>query len=99
MVKRKFSKVITANALHEGDVVYLTKKGTWTSRLQLSHVFRIATEAEKKLYAARLKADQVVDVYLADVRRNDGEITPVHFRENFRQTGPSNYFHGKQNEI
>jgi hypothetical protein len=23
---------------------------------------------------------------------------PVHFREEFRRTGPSNYFHGKQEQ-
>ena len=62
---RKFTpKVITANHLLDGDVIYLTKDGNWSRN-----------------HAA-------------------GKPIPIHFREEFRSRGPSNYpDHGKQAEL
>jgi hypothetical protein len=41
------------------------------------------------------KEADVVGAYLAEVTVG-ASVTPRHYREGFRQRGPSNYFHGKQ---
>ena len=62
-------------------------------------VLRDADKAEEQLNLAAQRAGEVVGVYLADVRVTDNGPEPVHFREDFRRTGPSNYDHGKQAEL
>ena len=39
---------------------------------------------------------KIIGAYLADVTSAETGPEPRHFREEFRRTGPSNYFHGKQ---
>ncbi len=90
------SQVITANALVEGDVVYLAHGGGWARSLSQAEVFADPASAESKLSAALARSGEVVGVYLMDVATDTGVPTPKHFREAFRQTGPSNKFHGKQ---
>ena len=51
-----------------------------------------------RLLDASSRHAEAVGVYLADVAVKDGTPEPTHFREEFRRTGPSNYFHGKQAE-
>ena len=41
----------------------------------------------------------VVGVYLADAKPGPNGPEPVHFREEFRTRGPSNYKHGKQVDL
>ena len=96
MPKKPFTpKVITANALLEGDVVYLTGDA-WTRDLRDADVLTDEADADLRLIEASAQADKVVGVYLADVTVKDGVPHPTHFREDFRATGPSNYAHGKQ---
>lgn len=96
MPRKPFSpKVITANALLEGDVVYLAGDG-WTRALSEAEIQTDEAVAELRLIEASAQSDRVVGVYLADVTVQDGVAHPVHFREDFRATGPSNYAHGKQ---
>ena len=92
-------KVITANALVEGDVVYLTAAGAWARTLEAAEVFTDEAVAEDVLLSARGRSGEVVGAYLMDVSLSDGRPRPVHFREVFRATGPSNRFHGKQAEV
>jgi len=91
-------KVITGNALLEGDVIYLDATGEWTRDLAQARVFTDAAEADLHLLDAQARAHEIVGAYLADVAASDGGPQPVHFREDFRRTGPSNYAHGKQVE-
>ena len=91
-------KVVTANALLEGDVVYLTDADGWTRHLSEAEVITDEAHAQLRQLMAEAQADQVVGVYLAEVRPGPGGPEPTHFRENFRRTGPSNYAHGKQAE-
>ena len=89
-------KVITANHLTFGDVIYMDPWGAWVRELQSAQVFDTAERAQARLQSAHQQTDVVVGVYLADVHFINGEIQPAHFREAFRATGPSNYHHGKQ---
>ena len=96
---RQFTpKVVTANALIEGDVVYLTSRDGWTRQLHEAEVLTDEAHAELRLLEASARHHEAVGVYLADVKLEAGIPQPTHFREDFRRTGPSNYFHGKQAE-
>ena len=91
-------KVITANALLEGDVIYLTATG-WSRDLAEADVITDEADADLRLIEASAQVDSVVGVYLADVKVENGIPHPTHFREDFRATGPSNYAHGKQETV
>lgn len=91
-------KVVTANALLEGDVVYLTPADTWSRHLRDAEVLTDEADAQIRLIDASARTDEVVGVYLADVRPEAKGPKPTHFREAFRMSGPSNYPHGKQSE-
>lgn len=92
-------KVITANALLEGDVVYFTEADTWTRALSQAELIEDEAHAQLRLLDAERQYNQVVGVYLADVTKGADGPVPLHFREDFRRTGPSNYHHGKQAEV
>jgi hypothetical protein len=91
-------KVVTANALLEGDVVYFTQADSWTRWLSEAELSDDEAHAQLRLLEAERQQDQIVGAYLADVKAGDNGPEPTHFREDFRRTGPSNYFHGKQAE-
>ncbi|WP_299409576.1 DUF2849 domain-containing protein [uncultured Roseobacter sp.] len=88
-------KVVTANALLEGDVIYQTATG-WTRDLAEAEVLTDEADADLRLIDAAQQIDVVVGVYLADVDTSGPTPKPTHFREDFRAKGPSNYAHGKQ---
>ena len=97
---REFSpKVVTANALIEGDVVYLKADDTWTRCLSEAEAITEEEMAQLRLLQAEGQPEQVVGAYLADIALGDSGPEPTHFREDFRRTGPSNYKHGKQAEL
>lgn len=89
-------QIVTANALIEGDVVYLSGDGGWTRHLVQARPFADRSEAEAALAHAARRADIVVGCYLATVRQTPKGLEPAHFREAFRARGPSNHVHGKQ---
>lgn len=89
-------KVITANDLLDGDVIYLAADDTWTRHLTEAEVLDDEAHAQIRLIEAEQQADRVVGPYLADVLAGPTGPAPSHFREVFRATGPSNYHHGKQ---
>ena len=94
---REFTpKVVTASDLLEGDVVYQTDTDDWSRTLEDAEVITDEAHAQLRLLHAEQQAETIVGAYLADVTvTSDGPAT-THFREEFRRTGPSNYFHGKQ---
>ena len=98
---RKFTpKIITANHLFEGDVIYLADGDAWTRQFGEARVFLDESEANSILERWDARRDIHTGAYLADaVVGADGRPRPGHFRELFRATGPSNYFHGKQAEF
>jgi len=91
-------KIVTANALLEGDVIYWTAQQTWARALKDAALFTEKEEAEAQLAIAS-KDGMTVGVYLADAVQGENGPEPTHFREEFRRTGPSNLFHGKQAEL
>lgn len=91
-------KIITANDLICGDVVYLSVEGHWVRRHKDAEFLEDAAQATKRLSFAETQQAQVVGVYLADAIAGANGPSPVHFREAFRARGPSNHFHGKQSE-
>lgn len=96
---RAFSpKVVTANDLLEGDVIYMSASGTWTRGLASAKLFEDSESAESALAQANAQQGVAVGAYLANAKAGSHGPEPVHFKEDFRRTGPSNYFHGKQDE-
>ncbi|SPF80481.1 DUF2849 domain-containing protein [Pseudoprimorskyibacter insulae] len=98
MPKAFTPKVVTANHLLEGDVIYLANDGGWTRRLEEAEVLMDEDYAAVRLGEVESRQSEVVGPYLADVTVGPKGVQTTHFREEFRKTGPSNYNHGKQAE-
>jgi len=97
MSRKYLPKVITSNHLLEGDVIYFSKDGNWVRNIAEAAVFHDPETADARLAEADKQRNIHVGAYLADTRiDSEGRLEPVHFREQFRTLGPSNYFHGKQ---
>ena len=89
-------KVITANDLLEGDVIYFQADNSWTRDLAQAELIVDEAEAQLRLLEAEKQNIRIVGAYLADAKAGPNGPEPVHFREDFRRKGPSNYSHGKQ---
>ncbi len=89
-------KVLTANRLIEGDVVYYGTNGTWVLSHDAALYITDELQANDLLSQANAQAALLVGAYLADAVLEGDKPTPTHFREDFRTRGPSNYNHGKQ---
>ena len=97
MSRRPFTpKVVTANALLEGDAVWLTEDDRWTRDMREAELITDEAVADDRLLFAFAQPDVVVGAYLVDAEAGDQGPGPSHFREAFRTRGPSNYAHGKQ---
>ncbi|MBT8457014.1 MAG: DUF2849 domain-containing protein [Alphaproteobacteria bacterium] len=96
MTRRFTPKVVTANDLAQGDVVWLTADDRWTRHIEEAELIEDAGLAELRLLHADSQAHVVVGAYLADATSGPDGPAPLHFREAFRTRGPSNYAHGKQ---
>lgn len=86
-------KVITANRLLNGDVVWLAENGSWVERITLAKVYD-GKEAVAAALAEGLdseKNQKVVGVYEMDVTVEEGVIVPVRLREKIRATGPTTH--------
>ena len=92
-------KVVTANALLEGDVIYLTADDCWTRLHHEAELIEDEAHAQLRLLHAAAQKLVVVGPYLADAKAGPDGPEPTHFREVFRTRGPSNYPHGKQAEL
>lgn len=98
MSRRFTPKVVTANDLLDGDVVYMTADGRWSRQHREAELLDDEAHAEIRLIDASRQSQIVVGAYLADAKPGPHGPEPVHFREAFRASGPSNYPHGKQAE-
>ena len=90
-------KVVTANDLLIGDVIYQTVSG-WSRDLADAEVLTDEAHADLRLIEGSQQINEVVGVYLMDVAIDGANTATTHFREAFRAKGPSNYAHGKQSE-
>ncbi|MFO8128076.1 DUF2849 domain-containing protein [Yoonia sp.] len=91
-------KVITGNALLEGDAVWLTEDDTWTRNIREAELITNEAHADLRLLQAQARSSEIAGAYLADAKPGAHGPEPMHFREAFRTRGPSNYAHGKQAE-
>ena len=99
MSRRYIPKVVTANRLREGDVVYLTANNLWKPHHHEAELIEDEAHAQLRLLHAAGQKLVVVGAYLADAKAGANGPEPVHFREAFRTRGPSNYAHGKQVDL
>lgn len=91
MSRRSFApKVVTANHLLDGDVVYLTAAGEWVRDLARAELIEDEAHAQIRLLDAERQKNVVVGPYLADMAPTGHGPVPTHFREAFRASGPSN---------
>lgn len=96
-MSRQFTpKVVTANALIEGDAVWLTEDDRWSRSISEAELIEDEAHAQIRLIDAMARSGEVVGPYLADAKPGANGPEPTHFREAFRTRGPSNYAHGKQ---
>ena len=89
-------KVITANALLEGDAIWFTEDNTWSRNIAEAELITDEAHGDIRLLEAKTDQSIVVGVYLAEAKKTNNGPAPTHFREAFRTRGPSNYSHGKQ---
>lgn len=91
-------KVITANSLQLGLVVYLAQDGSWTEDLSSAAIFE-GEAAMAALATAQAQETLVVGPYLMDVE-TDTDVTPDgrgRLREEIRKKGPTTRTdHGRQ---
>jgi hypothetical protein len=84
-------QVMTANRLRDGDVVFLTRSGTWD--LAIDNAVLAQEPQAVAALEARAKADEkatlVTGSYLFEAPRVDGKIKASHIRERIRTLGPS----------
>lgn len=96
-MKGRFTpKIVTANDLRLGDVVYLTDDDRWSRHHHEAELIEDEAHAQLRLLFAAAQKLVVVGPYLAEAKPGPNGPEPTHFREDFRTRGPSNYFHGKQ---
>ena len=91
-------KIVTANDLLEGDVIYQTIDG-WSRDLADAEVLTDEAHADLRLIEALQQTATAVGAYLAEAAVENGRPVTTHFREAFRAKGPSNYVHGKQQTV
>lgn len=84
-------KILTANRLIDGEVVYLTADSFWS--LWLDESDRAETPDGEEVLVARAEhavaEREVVDPYLMPVLDDGGRLRPLSQRETIRAKGPS----------
>ncbi len=82
-------RMVTANRLGDGLVVYLDMDGGWSERIADGRVASDDAAAAALMTVAEAAACQVVAPYLIDVVDADGSVRPASFRERIRAQGPT----------
>jgi hypothetical protein len=84
-------KIVSANRLSDGIVVYLGGDGSWLGVLDEARVFTDDTEAKAGLGAAREDARRnlVVDPFLVEVQTGMEGLRPITLRNSIRARGPT----------
>ena len=83
-------QILTANRLKLGEVVYWNAARGWVSRFDEADILP-DDKAEGVLAAAAewVRKQEVVALYLFDVRIESGKAVPVKIREAIRAAGPT----------
>ena len=92
-------RVISANRLRDGAVVYFGRQDRWVEEFDHAEPFRDAAELEAALARARAaeRSNLVLDILPVDALVSDQGLRPAHIREAIRAAGPTvRVDHGKQ---
>ena len=89
------AKVVTANRLRDGAVVFRRADGSWAIRVEEAAVAADDAAAQALLAAAERDATAalVVAPYLIEVAPGAEGPVPTFYRERIRAFGPSRAFH------
>lgn len=84
-------KILTANDLLSGGVVFLTADGAWTPFISLAHISQNDDTARKlEISGEKAVSEQIiVEPFFIDITIENGAPRPVRFRERLRVSGPS----------
>ncbi len=84
-------QVMTANRLGDGEVVFLTRAGLWSEKVDDAALAQepLALAALEARAASDVKANLITGQYLFAATRVDGRIRADHIRERIRTLGPS----------
>lgn len=92
-------KIITANRLSDGAVVFQTESGVWSEWIGDAAALTDEAAVDAGLEKARqaVAERRVVEAYEIEVAEIDGLFRPLRFRERIRALGPTNRKdHGNQ---
>jgi hypothetical protein len=84
-------KILTANRLHDGEVVFLTHSGQWSENID-GAVLATEPQAQAALEARGKEQERdnvVTGVYLFDAERREGHVFASHIKERIRSLGPT----------
>ena len=88
--------LITANELLRGDAIFYAGEYGWSGDIAKAILFKDSAPAdETALMLNQTQASQIVGAYVIAVNQ---EKKPLKNREALRTTGPTNYWHGKQED-
>ena len=84
-------KVISANRLADGIVVYAGRDGSWSDRLNQAKIFASKAEAEAGLLVAQndAKRNLVVEPVVVEVTEDASGLRAATLRESIRAFGPT----------
>jgi len=84
-------RVVSANRLADGVVVYAGREGAWLERLNDARVFASQEEAEAGLALAQADAARnlIVDPFLVEMTKDASGLRPASLREAIRAHGPT----------
>ena len=91
MSSEEKGQVMTANRLRDGEVVFLTRAGSWSETIDEAVLAQEpqAVAALEARAAEDVKANLVTGQYLFEATRVGGKIRADHIRERIRTLGPS----------
>ena len=84
-------KILTANRLNDGEVVFLTHSGQWSDNID-GAVLATEPQAQAALEVRGKEQERVnvvTGVYLFDAERRDGHVFATHIKERIRSLGPT----------
>ncbi|HMF07325.1 MAG TPA: DUF2849 domain-containing protein [Methylocella sp.] len=84
-------KIISANRLADGIVVYAGHGGAWVEKLNQARIFASKEEAEAGLSLAQddVARNLVVEPFLVDVTQDANGLRPSTLRDSIRAQGPT----------
>ena len=84
------ARIVTANDLADGRVVFLARSGGWSDQLGDAVLSQSDGDAERLLGIAKSTPNVVVEPYLVAVHvEADGRLRPAEMRERYRLDGPT----------